>query len=117
MTCSLAAHFSVACWAVALAELVDDAPMEGLVESPRIVSVWLAVILLLVAANSISTAVGAQMCPAAVSSTLCTSTQMVCGYIADIVITKTLPNALTIVGASLMLLAVIVMAVAPSGNS
>jgi drug/metabolite transporter (DMT)-like permease len=117
MTCSLVAQMTVGCWAVAFSGIAEDAPLEALVESPIAALAWLVLILVLDSTNSVSTTVGAQRCPAAASSTLFTSTQMVSGYVADVFIHGTVPDVLTIVGASLMLLAVVVMAVAANGAS
>jgi len=112
MTSSLAAHLFVACWVVALTGLADDAPLNSLTLSPLASMAWLVGLMVLDSANGISTTLGSQICPAAASSTIFTSTQMTLGYVADILIHGTSPEPLTIAGASLMLLAVLLMALA-----
>merc|ERR1712151_373423 len=58
-----------------------------------------------------SQSAGAQMCPAAVSSTVYTSVCMVSGYVAQTALFGLAPVTLTLVGAALMLVAVAIMAV------
>merc|ERR1712113_1058119 len=111
MTSSLVAHLVLGCCLVALTGITDEAPLGTLARHPFIALAWLTGVMLLDSINSMTTSVGAQWCPAAASSTIFTSTQMTLGYVADIVVHGTTPDALTIIGASLMLLAVMFMTV------
>ncbi|CAJ1362928.1 unnamed protein product [Effrenium voratum] len=56
-------------------------------------------------------AAGATRCPAAVSATVFTSSCMVSGYLAQILLFQELPQLLTVLGAGAMLLSVVLMAV------
>eukprot|EP00928_Gymnodinium_smaydae_P026181 TRINITY_DN20633_c0_g2_i1.p1 TRINITY_DN20633_c0_g2~~TRINITY_DN20633_c0_g2_i1.p1 ORF type:complete len:379 (+),score=68.31 TRINITY_DN20633_c0_g2_i1:41-1177(+) len=56
--------------------------------------------------------IGEMMCPAAVSATIFTASSMVFGYIAQTVLFMMMPDVLTLLGATLMFAAVLIMAVA-----
>jgi len=93
-------------------------PITGLIEDASLAPVaaqpWLAVIFVAVGLILCTTAIclnnaGAQMCPAAVSATVFTGTSMLSGYLVQIFIFKDSPRPLTIVGAGLMLSAILIM--------
>ena len=54
--------------------------------------------------------VGSKKCPAALSSTVMTGVQMASGYLIDVLCFHKLPKVLTVCGACMMLLAVLLMA-------
>jgi len=112
MTVSAMGQRGLVFWIVAGTPAVDDFSYDKVVASP-----WLAVCYLLLltfttfTGNFLAT-VGAKRCPAAISATLMTAVSMGVGYGAQIAIFKQMPNSFTLVGALLMLLAVVTMAFA-----
>merc|ERR1712070_730709 len=73
-------------------------------------------LLLLIFGSAGAISAGSAMCPAAASSTVYMFTSMTLGYIAQSLIHHEMPYAITLTGAALMVLAVILMSVPKRGK-
>jgi len=112
LTVSAMAQRWVACWVLAFCPYVPDGTFGKFIESPAIaVSLFLCLLTVVLMSNLMSS-VGSKMCPAAISSTVLTATSMGTGYLVDVFIFHKIPNYLTILGALMMLLAVVTVATA-----
>lgn len=112
MTCSVATHEGIALFLLPWTGLVVDAPVEALWEAPLECAVFFIMLFMLTAFACVAVSVGAQLCPAAASSTIYTSTSMSFGYMAQVLIHHKAPQPITMMGACMMLLAVSLMALA-----
>jgi hypothetical protein len=112
MACSVSLQEGLSIWAMVSIGVVEDGPLEPLVAQPLMGMAWLASFLILLGACVFTISLGSQLCPAVASSTIFTSVSMSLGYVAQSVIHRQRPAALTAVGASLMLLAVALIAAA-----
>ena len=104
---------------LALAGFFKEPPIgETLEQEPLRVVLCCTGLLLLIFGSAGAISAGSTMCPAAASSTVYMFTSMTLGYIAQSVIHHQVPDAITLTGAALMVLAVILMSVPPtkSGN-
>jgi len=110
MSFSVSLQEGLSLWVVASIGLVDDGPLEPLLGSPVKGMALFLSFLLLLATCVYTISLGSQLCPAAASSTIYTSVSMVLGYVAQSIIHNQHPDALTKVGAALMLLAVALVA-------
>jgi len=112
MSFSVSLQEGLSLWIVTSIGLVEDGPLEPLLADPaKGLGSFLSFALILgVCIYTIS--LGSQLCPAAASSTIFTSVSMVLGYVAQSIIHHQHPDALTQLGAGLMLLAVALIAVA-----
>mmetsp|Transcript_143162 Transcript_143162/g.398977 ORF Transcript_143162/g.398977 Transcript_143162/m.398977 type:complete len:385 (-) Transcript_143162:396-1550(-) len=110
MTFSAMGQRSAVCWILTLSGVVPDGDVGTALAHP-----WQAVSLVVVVAavtfsgNFLMTA-GSKRCPAAVSATLTTATSMGVGYAAQVILFHSPPNYMKLIGAGLMLLAVVIMA-------
>lgn len=101
-------------------------PYTGLVSEPSldivIAEPWTAIGFTMIAAATTIVSVGtvsfgSALCPAVVSATVYTAASMGSGYVAQTVLFSAAPNPLTLIGAALMFIAVILMAMAkPVGD-
>merc|ERR1719329_2030647 len=117
MSLSVSLQEGLCLWVVASCGLVQDGPLDPMFASPSVGLAWLAffVIILVVTIGSLS--MGAQHCPALASSAIYTSTSMSMGYIAQTFIHHQHLKPVKLMGAGLMLLAVVLVAVARSLQS
>ncbi|CAK9011531.1 unnamed protein product [Durusdinium trenchii] len=112
LTFSAMAQRVVACWATALLLGKADGNIESLAESPpKSMLFFLLLLLVLLLANWLSS-LASKLCPAALTATLLTGGQMITGYLLDIFAFGKLPKVITLIGASLMFLAVLTMTLA-----
>lgn len=91
---------------------VAEAPFEVALRSPWEALGWTGVAFLTTMFSSFFSCAGAMMCPAAISATVYTASSMLFGYIVQSILFASTPEPLTITGASLMLCAVTLMALA-----
>jgi len=84
---------------------------ETIEQEPVRVLLCIFGLLLLIFGSAAAISAGSAMCPAAASSTVYMFTSMTLGYIAQSVLHHQVPDAITLIGAALMVLAVILMSV------
>lgn len=110
MACYTALVASVLGLTLPLTPFVEEVPFSVGLASPLLllglVAATLAIVLLAITLDT----VGSVLCPAAVSATVRTASSMLCGYVAQTVLFDMVPEVLTVVGAVLMLGAVVIMA-------
>jgi len=112
MSFSVSLQEGLSLWLVTSIGLVEDGPLEPLLETPAVGLGMFMAFLLLLSGCVFTISLGSAMCPAAASSTIFTSVSMVLGYVAQSIIHRQHPDVFTKVGAALMLLAVSLIAVA-----
>ncbi|CAJ1375078.1 unnamed protein product [Effrenium voratum] len=110
LTASAMVQRWVVCWVLAFAPVVPDGQLELVWTYPEKFLLFLGICIVLLFLANLAQSMAAKLCPAALSSTLITGTQMVTGFLLDLMIFHKVPTALTLVGASLMFCAVITMA-------
>lgn len=110
MSFSVSLHEGVSLWVIAATGLMEDGPLGALIENPFLGAGWLAIFVVLFLFATVTMSVGAQLCPAAASSTIYTSVSMCLGYTAQTLIHRQQPEPMKVAGAGLMLLAVAFMA-------
>jgi len=99
-------------WVVALTGLVDDNSLQRIVAFPwQAVGVLVSLMLVTFLGNYSANA-GAKKCPAAVGSTVKTGTSLCVGYAAQVVIFNEPPTLISLLGALMMFLAAVTMAIA-----
>eukprot|EP00928_Gymnodinium_smaydae_P034236 TRINITY_DN24313_c0_g1_i5.p1 TRINITY_DN24313_c0_g1~~TRINITY_DN24313_c0_g1_i5.p1 ORF type:complete len:218 (-),score=27.74 TRINITY_DN24313_c0_g1_i5:299-952(-) len=99
------------CWLLAVLGVVDDNSFQPVVEAPwQAIQVFSALMLVTFSSNILANT-GSRRCPAAVSATVMTAVSMSVGYLAQVAIFQKAPTKLALVGAFMMLLAVVSMAV------
>lgn len=96
---------------VASKGLVEDGPLDVLTTNPVKCMVWLVALLAVFLFAIVTMSVGSQICPAAASSTIYTSVSMSLGYVAQTYIHNLKPELFQIVGAVMMFLAVVFIAI------
>lgn len=92
--------------------LVSESSMDRLLEAPGTTTLFVALFLVMQIGAVGSNSAGASWCPAAVSATTSTCSKMVSGYIAQALLFGKAPGALTLCGAAIMMVAVLIMALA-----
>jgi drug/metabolite transporter (DMT)-like permease len=97
---------------VPLAGVVDELPLQSLLAAPLRTIVALIVFMALSMFGSGTLSLGAQLCPAALSSTIFSATSMMLGYAFQFLLHRQVPELVTASGAALMLSAVALMAFA-----
>jgi len=112
MTFSVMVQEATAFWIVSLTGIVQEAPLSMITGAPLRMLAFTSALFLMVVILVVSLTLGSQKCPAAVSSTILTSMQMSLGYVLQALTHSEPPQLLTLLGAGLMLLAVILMALA-----
>ncbi|CAE7946169.1 NLRC5, partial [Symbiodinium sp. KB8] len=91
---------------------VNNGGLQILADSTGLaILLFIALFIVLLVCN-LTSSTGSQLSPAAISATVMTATNMSTGYTADILLFHKIPNLTTILGAAMMLLAVVTMAVA-----
>ena len=109
LTFSTMAQRVIVCWVLALILGPADGDIQALADSPtKSIFYFVMLLLVILLANSFA-AMSSKLCPAALGATLLTGGQMISGYLLDIFMFDKAPKIIAIVGASLMLLAVITM--------
>lgn len=110
MACYTAGVASILCSVLPFAPFIDEVSFSVALASPwtllALVGASLAITVLAISLDTI----GSVACPAAVSATVRTASSMICGYMAQTLLFDMVPEVLTIVGAVLMLAAVVIMA-------
>lgn len=106
MTVSAMGQQGAVWWLLAGASATDGYGMEDFVASPEIAVALVLSLMVLTFSGSFLASAGAKLCPAAISATVYTATSMVTNYAGQILIFEQSPKALTLAGASAMLLAV-----------
>merc|ERR1712060_897158 len=95
-----------------LAGVVDELPLQSLLASPLRATIALVAFMALSMFGSGTLSIGAQLCPAALSSTIFSATSMALGYAFQFLLHRQVPELVTASGAALMLSAVALMAFA-----
>lgn len=106
MSFSVLLQEGLSLWVVSSFGFVKDGPLEPLIAHPAMGVAWFMSFLLLFTGCVFTISLGSQLCPAAASSTIFTSVSMSLGYVAQSIVHHQRPEALTELGAVLMLLAV-----------
>ncbi|CAE7412501.1 NLRC5 [Symbiodinium pilosum] len=102
----------VICWILAFVPSVRDGHFQMLADSPALaLLIFISLLFVLLVCNLLSSA-GSKLCPAAISATVMTATNMSTGYLVDVLLFHKIPNLWTICGALMMLLAVVTVALA-----
>ncbi|CAE8645830.1 unnamed protein product, partial [Polarella glacialis] len=110
VTCSVTFQEGLALWALSQTGVVKEPTVGALAEQPlRSLLVFLGV-LVLISVSAASMSLGPCMCPAAASSTIYMSVSILLGYGAQSVIHRQVPGFITVIGAALMLLGVVLVA-------
>eukprot|EP00425_Heterocapsa_triquetra_P039477 CAMPEP_0195066330 /NCGR_PEP_ID=MMETSP0448-20130528/11712_1 /TAXON_ID=66468 /ORGANISM="Heterocapsa triquestra, Strain CCMP 448" /LENGTH=422 /DNA_ID=CAMNT_0040097565 /DNA_START=69 /DNA_END=1338 /DNA_ORIENTATION=- len=112
LTAAVSTMEGIAAWIVPHCGLVDGPPMRNMFENPVEATLLLLVLLVLGLTSSGSLSVGAQLCPAAASSTILMATSMTVSYVAQATIQHEAPNVLSLTAAGLTMAGVSVMAFA-----
>lgn len=100
----------IVCWCLAFLPVIPDGRFGLLRQNVgRTFLFWLCLAATIFCTN-LAASVASKKCPAALSSTLVTGATMTCGYLSDILVFGKYPSTLTIIGAVMMLLAVMTMA-------
>jgi drug/metabolite transporter (DMT)-like permease len=97
--------------------LVRDPPLSAIYEAPWSAAIVFAALVLAIALASCTLSAGAQMCPAALASTVFTSMNMSLCFAAQALLDDEVLDALSLLGAGLLLLGVALMALARSWYS
>lgn len=92
--------------------IIQEIPMTRLLAAPSESIAMFAVFLVISVFTAGTATLGSQMCPAAVSSTVYTSTSMSMSFAAQLLLYPVPPELLTVAGAAVMLFAVSLMAFA-----
>lgn len=110
LTTSAMGQRGIVCWVLSFIPVVPDGNFRALADSvPKTMLLFAALTVILIMSNLLAT-VASKNCPAALSSTVFTGTQMATGYLLDIIIFRSVPKTLTVIGAVLMFCAVVTMA-------
>lgn len=110
VTTSVTCQEGTAFLVLALVGFFPEPPVfETVAHEPMKVVAALLVLLLLIFGSAASISAGATMCPAAASSTIYMFTSMTLGYIAQSILHHQVPDGITLSGAVLMLIAVLLM--------
>eukprot|EP00931_Biecheleriopsis_adriatica_P101944 TRINITY_DN76991_c0_g1_i1.p1 TRINITY_DN76991_c0_g1~~TRINITY_DN76991_c0_g1_i1.p1 ORF type:complete len:381 (-),score=83.10 TRINITY_DN76991_c0_g1_i1:172-1314(-) len=111
LTSSVSFQEGIALLALSYSKTIDEPSLEQSFAKNQLAVIGMLLALLsLSLVGSMCMSVGAQLCPAAASSTIWTSVGMSLGYLAQYLMTQRPPELLSLVGAGLMLLAVMVIA-------
>lgn len=89
--------------------LLESRPLGPVLSAPGLAALSVAGNLLSMVVSTIAGSTGSMLCPAVVSATIFTASGMLFGYISQVLLFDTAPDAVTLAGAALMLLAVVVM--------
>eukprot|EP00928_Gymnodinium_smaydae_P037308 TRINITY_DN25922_c0_g1_i1.p1 TRINITY_DN25922_c0_g1~~TRINITY_DN25922_c0_g1_i1.p1 ORF type:complete len:386 (-),score=50.87 TRINITY_DN25922_c0_g1_i1:353-1510(-) len=95
-----------------LTPLMDDCCLQKIGESTLQAFGWMVLFSFNSSSAALLASAASKWCPAAVSATASTASRMVWGYVAQVVFFDAIPDAMSLGGAVLMLVGVIVMAVA-----
>ncbi|CAE7947625.1 NLRC5, partial [Symbiodinium sp. KB8] len=112
LTTSAMSFRCVVCWTLACVPAANDGRLQILADSPGFAILLFAALLIVLLVCNLTSSAGSQLCPAAISATVMTATNMSTGYAADILLFHKIPSLTTILGAAMMLLAVVTVAVA-----
>mmetsp|Transcript_78739 Transcript_78739/g.198708 ORF Transcript_78739/g.198708 Transcript_78739/m.198708 type:complete len:407 (-) Transcript_78739:81-1301(-) len=113
LTASVMLHEGLVSFLLPAAGVVDEAPLHDVVLTSAGLTAAVGTCLLVLAvlaAGALSA--GAQMCPAAAASTIYTSVNMALSFTAQVVLHSEVPEVLSVAGAGLLLLGVVLMAAA-----
>lgn len=100
----------IVCWTLSFIPVVPDGRFELLAQAPPKTLLLFMALMIAIFLTNILGSVASKKCPAALSSTLMTGSMMASGYLLDILIFRTVPKTLTVIGAVLMFCAVVTMA-------
>lgn len=112
LTMSAMSQRGMICWIFAASGLVDDNALGKLSTAPRQTAGFLLLLVISTLVANYLASAGAKRSPAAISATVFTAVSMSVGYAAQVAIFRRPPSLLTIAGAVLMLVAVVMMAFA-----
>jgi drug/metabolite transporter (DMT)-like permease len=112
MTASVMVMEGATSFVLPLAGVVNELPLQSLFAAPLRSIVALVALMALTLFASGTITLGAQLCPAALSSTIFSATSMALGYAFEFLLHHHAPELLTTSGAALMLSAVALMAFA-----
>jgi len=100
-----------------LSPLVDDSSLQSLLDSPAEGTGWIVFHIILLILAIATNSAGSMWCPAAVSATVNSTSRILCGYVADVLLFRLAISPLSLAGAGLMLSGVIVMALVRTPTS
>lgn len=89
--------------------VIDDFSLAPMIEAPWQGLGWILLCAFCFLSGGMLMTMGAKRCPAAVSAVVATSSSMIVGFVSQIFLFGVVPKALTLVGASLMMLGVLTM--------
>jgi multidrug transporter EmrE-like cation transporter len=112
LTCSVTAQEGLALLLLSMTGIMSESFSQMIQEASYEFAGIFVAMLALVCFACATLSGGAQMCPAAVSSSIFTSTSMLLGYLSQLLMHHDAPDGLTMVGVSLMLMGVVLMALA-----
>lgn len=110
LTLSMVALCAILCALLPHTGIVQEAPLNVAFTSPLAAAGFTAIAFATTWCSASFLCAGSVLCPAAVSATVYTASSLAFGYIAQVVIFGLKPSVLTLVGAALMLVAVVLMA-------
>jgi len=87
--------------------IVEDYSLEALGQTPAQAVAWFGLLALFMVTAMMASSAGSSRCPVAVASVIFTGVNMAGGYLAQTLLFHSPPKILTLVGASLMLVAVV----------
>lgn len=114
MTTSVCFQAGSTMWLLFLSGLARDPPLNSLSEVPGSAAAVFAALVLVVTLSACTLSAGAQLCPAAVGSTIYTSANMSLCFAAQALLHHEVPEMLSLIGAGLLLLGAALMALARS---
>lgn len=109
LTFSAMAQRGLLFWIMELAGFVDDGAVEALSEVPTTTALMLSVMFFTTFGGNFLASAGSKLCPAAISATVTTAMNMSVGYVAQVALFGQKPAVLTLVGAFMMFMAVVIM--------
>jgi len=112
MLVSVFAQEAVLFWALMLTGLFGDTSLPILETDLTTPLLMCAAVLFCNVFATLMINEGGRLCPAAASSTIFTSVNLLCSYIAQVTLLDEMPQLMTLIGVALMLLAVVLMALA-----
>jgi len=89
---------------------IEGASMSKIADDPLLAAGYVAISFCLTSTGILAGCLGSMWCPAAVGATVMTAATMVTGYVAQTILFGETPQLLTMLGAGLMLAAVVLMA-------
>mmetsp|Transcript_51430 Transcript_51430/g.143791 ORF Transcript_51430/g.143791 Transcript_51430/m.143791 type:complete len:371 (-) Transcript_51430:154-1266(-) len=105
------------CLFIPFTPFVEESSLAVVAEAPGKAAFYLLIACATTAFSASTCSIGSALCPAAVSATVYTAASMTFGYLAQVVLFGAAPGILTLLGAGLMMLAVLCTACAGGRNA